>query len=100
MLSGDGTPPDDGFEWREVDATWFQVLAYIGVIIGEMVTGLSLAVAGYLGLRRARTGDSWAAPQRLTMVGCTIGATGVLLRIHQTPLAACSGRPAVRAVDG
>ena len=29
VLSGDGVPADSGFEWRFIDATWFQALSYI-----------------------------------------------------------------------
>ena len=73
VLSGDGTPPDNGFEWRAVDATWFQVAGYVGVITGETLTGLILAGGGVAGLRRGRTAIGWAGAQRLTLVGCTLG---------------------------
>jgi predicted small integral membrane protein len=73
VLSGDGTPPNDGFEWREIHTSWFHVIAYVGVITGETLTGLSLAAAGFIGLRRAGSAPQWAATQRLTLLGCTIG---------------------------
>ena len=51
VLSGDGVPADSGFEWRFIDATWFQVASYIAVIACETLTGILLLIAGILGLR-------------------------------------------------
>ena len=50
VLSGDGVPADSGFQWRFIDATWFQVLSYIGIITGETLTGIALLIGGILGL--------------------------------------------------
>lgn len=73
VLSGDGVPADSGFEWRFIDATWFQAVSYIGIITMEAVTGVVLLVAGVLGLRRVRSPRRWAAAQRWTYVGGLAG---------------------------
>jgi predicted small integral membrane protein len=73
VLEGDGLPRGTGFQWREIDVTWFQVLSYVGIIAGETLTGLALAVAGFVGLRRTAQVPAWVAAQRLTLVGCTLG---------------------------
>ena len=73
VLSGEGTPPDNGFEWRFIDATWFQVLAYIGIIAGETVAGILLVIGGVLGLRRSGTIAGWERGQRWTLLGGSVG---------------------------
>jgi predicted small integral membrane protein len=73
VLSGDGTPPDNGFEWRFIDATWFHVLAYIGVIVGETLAAIGLIIGGVLGLRRSGGRDAWEASQRWTLLGALFG---------------------------
>ena len=73
VLSGDGVPADSGFEWRFIQATWIQVLAYVGVIVTETATGVLLVIAGVQGLRHARKPGSWASAQRWTYLGGTLG---------------------------
>lgn len=73
VLSGDGVPPDSGFEWRFITATWVQALAYIGVIAGETLTGIILLIAGVQGLRRARSCPEWGRAQRWTYLGGILG---------------------------
>lgn len=73
VLSQDGLVPDSGFQWRAVDATWFQVAGYVAIISAETVTGLLLAYAGYRGLRTLKGAEEWASAQRWTMVGTTLG---------------------------
>ena len=55
VLSGDGVPADSGFEWRFIDATWFQAASYIGIMAMEAITGVLLTIAGVLGVRAARS---------------------------------------------
>lgn len=76
VLSGDGTPADNGFEWRFIDATWFHVLAYIGIIAGEAIAGALLVAGGILGLRRSASPGEWERGQRWTLLG---GAVGLLV---------------------
>lgn len=73
VLSGDGVPADSGFEWRFIDASWFQAMSYIGIMTMEAITGLLLLLAGVLGLRSARSSSRWAAAQRWTYVGGLAG---------------------------
>jgi len=73
VLSGDGVPADSGFEWRFIDATWFQAASYIGIMAMEAITGIVLLIGGVLGVRRARTHESWASAQRWTYVGGIAG---------------------------
>ena len=73
VLSGDGVPADSGFEWRFIDATWFQAVSYIGIMTMEAITGVLLLIAGVLGLRTARSTSRWAAAQRWTYVGGLAG---------------------------
>ncbi len=73
VLSGDGVPANSGFEWRFIQATWIQVLAYVGVIVTETATGVLLVIAGVQGLRHARKPGSWASAQRWTYLGGTLG---------------------------
>jgi predicted small integral membrane protein len=73
VLSGDGVPAESGFEWRFIDATWFQAASYIGIMAMEAITGTLLLISGVLGLRRARIHESWAAVQRWTYVGGIAG---------------------------
>jgi predicted small integral membrane protein len=73
VLSGDGVPADSGFEWRFIDATWFQAAAYIGVMTAETVTGILLLVAGIKGLRASRTCPRWAHAQKWTYAGGILG---------------------------
>ena len=75
VLSGDGVPADSGFEWRFIDATWFQVISYIGIMTLELLTGIVLLVAGILGLRRARSSQRWNSAQRWTFLGGILGLT-------------------------
>jgi predicted small integral membrane protein len=75
VLSGDGVPANSGFEWRFIDATWFQVLAYIGIIATETITGIVLAIAGIIGLRRGRTVAGWNSAQKWTFLGGITGLT-------------------------
>jgi predicted small integral membrane protein len=76
VLSGEGTPPDNGFEWRFIDATWFHVLVYIGIIAGEALAGILLVIGGIAGIRRSATASSWESGQRWTLIG---GAVGLLV---------------------
>ena len=76
VLSGDGVPADSGFEWRFIDATWFQAASYIGIMAMEAITGVLLLFAGVLGLRAARSTSGWAAAQRWTYVGGLAGLAG------------------------
>jgi predicted small integral membrane protein len=76
VLSGEGTPPDNGFEWRFIDATWFHVLAYIGIIAGETLAGILLLIGGIAGIRRSARASSWEPGQRWTLIG---GAVGLLV---------------------
>ncbi len=73
VLSQDGLVPDSGFQWRAVDATWFQVAGYVSIILVETVTGLLLAYASYRGFRSLKGAAEWAAAQRWTMVGTIAG---------------------------
>ena len=73
VLSGDGTPAGDGFQWREIHATWFQIIAYIALITFETLTGLIMTMGGISGLRARRRPTAWASAQRWTVVGCTSG---------------------------
>jgi predicted small integral membrane protein len=74
VLSGDGVPADSGFEWRFIDATWFQALSYILIITGETITGVVLFIAGILGLRGSGSCPKWGRAQRWTYLG---GLTGL-----------------------
>ena len=74
VLSGDGVPADSGFEWRFVDATWFQAASYVGIMAMESITGIVLLIAGILGVRWAKFPTLWATAQRWTYVG---GLTGL-----------------------
>jgi len=74
VLSGDGVPADSGFQWRFIDATWFQVIGYILIITGETITGIVLLIAGILGLRAVVSPTRWAHAQKWTYVG---GFTGL-----------------------
>ncbi len=73
VLSGDGVPADSGFEWRFIDATWFQAASYIGIMAMEAITGILLLIAGIVGLRGSRHQRSWVAAQRWTYVGGLAG---------------------------
>lgn len=73
VLSGDGVPADSGFQWRFIDATWFQALSYIGVMVGETLAGVTLLIGGILGLRRSGSCPRWGNTQKWTYVGGTIG---------------------------
>ena len=75
VLSGDGVPADSGFGWRFIDATWFQVLSYIGIITMESLAGIVLLIAGILGLRSARSTQGWNRSQRWTFLGGIFGLT-------------------------
>jgi predicted small integral membrane protein len=74
VLSGDGVPADSGFQWRFIDATWFQAFGYILVITGETLTAILLLIAGFLGLRNSRSCPRWGHAQKWTYVG---GLTGL-----------------------
>ena len=73
VLSGDGVPADSGFQYRFIDAEWFQVLSYVGIIAGETLTGILLAIAGILGLRRSSSCPRWGGAQKWTFAGGTLG---------------------------
>lgn len=73
VLSGNGTPADNGFEWRFVDAQWFHVVAYIGVIAGEALAGVLMAIGGVVGLMRSATNAAWEPGQRWTLAGGVVG---------------------------
>lgn len=73
VLSGDGTAPGNGFEWRFIDADWFHGLAYAGIIIGETVAAIALIGGGILGLRRSADSAMWERSQRWTLVGAFFG---------------------------
>lgn len=73
VISGDGVPADSGFEWRFIDATWFQVISYILIIALETLTGIILLIAGFKGLRAAKTPPGWADAQKWTFVGGFLG---------------------------
>ena len=62
-----------GFGYRFIDAEWFQVLSYIGIITGETLTGILLAIAGILGLRRSSSCPRWGGAQKWTYAGGTLG---------------------------
>jgi len=74
VLSGDGVPADSGFQWRFIDATWFQALGYILIITGETITAILLLIAGFLGVRNARSCPRWGHVQKWTFAG---GLTGL-----------------------
>ena len=73
VLSGDGVPVDSGFEWRFIDATWFQAASYVGIMAVEAITGILLLIGGILGVRGARSSVRWATTQRWTYVGGLAG---------------------------
>ena len=73
VISGDGVPADSGFEWRFIDATWFQAISYIGVMTAETLTGILLLIAGIKGLRASRTGPRWGHAQKWTYAGGILG---------------------------
>jgi predicted small integral membrane protein len=75
VLSGDGVPADSGFEWRFIDATWFQAAAYIGIMATETLTGIILLIAGVRGLRASATGHGWGRVQKWTFAGGFLGLT-------------------------
>ena len=75
VLSGDGVPADSGFEWRFIDATWFQAAGYVMIMTLETVTGILLLIGGLLGLRRSGATVSWGKAQRWTYAGGTVGLT-------------------------
>lgn len=73
VLSGDGVPADSGFEWRFIDATWFQALSYIGIMTMETLTGIVLLIGGIAGLRHSGTCPGWGRSQRWTYLGGIMG---------------------------
>lgn len=75
VLSGDGVPSDSGFQWRFIDATWFQAVSYIGIMTVETLTGLVLLLAGVKGLRASGSADDWNRSQKWTFVGGILGLT-------------------------
>ena len=75
VLSGDGVPADSGFEWRFIDATWFQAAGDVMIMTLETVTGILLLIGGLLGLRRSGATVSWGKAQRWTYAGGTVGLT-------------------------
>jgi len=75
VLSGDGVPADSGFEWRFIDATWFQVISYIGIMTMELLAGIVLLIAGIRGLRSAHSSQRWSSAQKWTFVGGILGLT-------------------------
>ena len=73
VLSLDGVFENSGFEWRAINANWFHVVAYIGLIAMETLTGILLTWAGVVGLKNATNRTGWGNAQRLTMLGATTG---------------------------
>ncbi len=73
VLSGEGVPADSGFEWRFIDATWFQAVSYIAVMALETLTGILLLIAGILGLRASGSSQRWNHVQKLTFLGGFLG---------------------------
>ena len=73
VLSGDGVPADSGFEWRFIDATWFQAAGYIMIITMETLTGILMLIGGILGLRRSGSTHRWGLAQKWTFAGGTVG---------------------------
>lgn len=73
VLSLDGVFDNSGFEWRAINAHWFHVVAYIGLIAMETLTGILLTWAGVVGLKHATDRIGWGNAQRLTMLGVTTG---------------------------
>jgi predicted small integral membrane protein len=73
VLSGDGVPAESGFEWRFIDATWFQAASYIAVMVLETLTGILLLIAGILGLRASASSGRWNNAQKLTFLGGFLG---------------------------
>lgn len=73
VLSGDGVPADSGFQWRFIDATWFDAIAYIGLMTAETVTGILLLIAAVKGLRGAADAERWGLAQKWTYAGGTLG---------------------------
>lgn len=73
VLAENGVAAGSGFEWRAIDAQWFHVVAFVGVIIFETLTGLLLAYAAYRGLRANEDRAAWAHAQRSTFLGMTSG---------------------------
>lgn len=73
VLSGDGVPADSGFEWRFIDAHWFEVISYIGIITGQTLTGVTIAIAGVLGVRRSGSCPRWGNAQKWTYLGGILG---------------------------
>ena len=75
VLSGDGVPADIGFQWRFIDATWFQAASYIGIMTLETITGIVLLIAGITWLRASATSDRWNHAQKLTFIGGFLSLT-------------------------
>jgi predicted small integral membrane protein len=73
VISGDGVPADSGFQWRFIDATWFQAISYVLVMTMETLTGVILLVAGVKGLRAAPSSARWDRAQKWTLVGGLLG---------------------------
>jgi predicted small integral membrane protein len=73
VISGDGVPADSGFEWRFIDATWFQAISYIMIIALETLTGILLLIAGIKGLRTAKNSQGWGNAQKWTFLGGFLG---------------------------
>ena len=73
VLSGDGVPADSGFEWRFIDATWFQAISYIMIMTLETITGIVLLVAGFKGLRGSQNAARWSSAQKWTFIGGFLG---------------------------
>ena len=66
VLGGQGTPADNGFEWRFIDQTWFGVLAP-GATPRDIVTRLHAEIAAILQQPEMR--------ERLTADGMTVVAS-------------------------
>ena len=73
VISGDGVPADSGFQWRFVQATWFQAVSYGLIVAFETLTGLLLLLAGIKGLRSSADDVRWANAQRWTFAGGFFG---------------------------
>ncbi|GAA2612694.1 DUF2165 domain-containing protein [Streptomyces axinellae] len=73
VLSGDGMAEGNGFEWREIHATWFAAVVYAVVIAGETAAGVLLLHGGACGLLRRARSAAWERAQRTVLAGGVVG---------------------------
>lgn len=73
VLSGDGMPEGNGFEWREIHATWFAAVVYAVIIAGETAAGALLLHGGVCGLLRRARPAAWDRAQRSVLAGGLVG---------------------------